>query len=64
MNLQTRKLEDDIISTLNASNLPIEVKRLIIGNIYHLVEKQADKAILEEMKPITEYGENYAESIQ
>lgn len=57
MNRQIRQLEDDLISTLNGSDLPIEVKRIIVGNIYHLIEKQADKAILDEIQPITVIGE-------
>lgn len=57
MNRQIRQLEDDLISALNGSDLPIEVKRIIVGNIYHLIEKQADKAILDEIQPITVIGE-------
>lgn len=57
MNRQIRQLEDDLISVLNGSDLPIEVKRIIVGNIYHLIEKQADKAILDEIQPITVIGE-------
>lgn len=63
MNLKTRQLYNNLIQTLNGSDLPIEVKRLIVGNIYHQIENEADRAILDEMKPITEYGENYAESV-
>lgn len=48
MNLKIRKLEDDLINTLNSSDVSIEVKRLIVNNILNLVTKEADKAILQE----------------
>lgn len=48
MNSKIRQLEDDLVSILNASDLPIEVKRLIVGNVYHATEKAADNAILRE----------------
>lgn len=57
MNKAIRQLQDDLISLLNGSNLPIEVKRLILVDILALAEKEADKAILNELKPITEEGE-------
>lgn len=64
MNLKTRQLEEELIAVLNGSDLPMEVKRFVVKSVYHLVEKEADKAILDELKPITEYGENYnAESV-
>lgn len=64
MNSKIRQLEDDLVSILNASDLPIEAKRLVVGNIYHATEKAADKAITTEkydelMKnaPIEEKGD-------
>ena len=64
MNSKIRQLEDDLVSILNASDLPIEVKRLIVGNVYHATEKAADNAILrgkyeEQMRnaPIEEKGD-------
>ena len=48
MNSKIRQLEDDLISILNASDVPIEAKRLVVGNIYHATEKAADNAILRE----------------
>ena len=48
MNSKIRQLEDDLIAVLNASDVPIEAKRLVVGNIYHQTEKAADKAILKE----------------
>ena len=51
MNRRIRELEDDIIAILNASDVLIEAKRLVVGNIYNLVSKEADKAIIEESRP-------------
>lgn len=69
MNSKIRQLEDDLIAVLNNSDVPIEAKRLVVGNIYHLTVKEADKAILKEKyeetmqnTPIEEKGERDAES--
>ena len=48
MNSKIRQLEDDLISILNASDLPIEVKRLVVESVYRATEKAADNAILRE----------------
>ena len=49
MDAQIRLLEDTIIETLNSyENIPIEVKRLIIKDIYFSVEQKANEIILEE----------------
>ena len=69
MNSKIRQLEDDLISILNVSDIPIEAKRLVVSSIYHLTVKEADKAILKEKyeeqmqnTPIEEKGERDAES--
>ena len=69
MNSKIRQLEDKLIAVLNDSDIPIEAKRLVVGNVYHLTEKEADKAILKEQyeeamqnAPIEEKGERDAES--
>lgn len=64
INTKIRQLEDSIIQLLNESDVPIEAKRFVLLHLTHLVEKEADKAILNESRPITEYGENYAESVE
>ena len=48
MNEQIRQLEDSIIDMLNESEVPIEVKRLIIKDVYRMVEIKANQIILEE----------------
>lgn len=50
MNYKIRNLEDNVISLMNASDVPIEAKRLIIQNVLNLITKQADKVIVEEIK--------------
>ena len=46
MNKTIRVLEDTIIKILNATDLPIEVKRIVIADIYHEVIKQADSEFI------------------
>ena len=50
MNYKIRDLEDNVISLMNASDVPIEAKRLIIQNVLNLITKQADKVIVEEIQ--------------
>lgn len=50
MNTKMRALEDDIISLLNGSEVPIEAKRLILTDILNLVTKKADEIISQEIK--------------
>ena len=47
INQTIRKLEDTIIKILNVTDLPIEIKRLILSDIYHEVVKQADSEIIQ-----------------
>lgn len=45
MDCQIRSFEDGIISNINASDLPIEVKRLVLAEILHKVEVESNKII-------------------
>lgn len=54
MNLKIRLLEDSILNLINESNLPIEIKRLVVSDIFNLVVKQADKEVKEEYSAQTE----------
>ena len=58
MNYDIRKLEDDLVSVLNASDVPIEAKRLILADISRLVEKKAEETISFEIKAKREEQEN------
>ena len=48
-NTNIRQLEDAIIEILNQSNVLIETKRLILADVLHMVSKEADKAIMNEI---------------
>ena len=49
LNLKIRNLEDMIIDAVNASDLPIEVKRLIVSDVLNLILRQADKEVINEV---------------
>ena len=49
MNLKIRQFEDSILNIINESDLPIEVKRLVIADIFNLVVKQSDKEVAAEI---------------
>ena len=51
MNEQIRLLEDTIIETLNSyEQVPIEAKRLVLREIYLIVEQKANEAIIQEVE--------------
>ena len=50
INYKIRDLEDNLISVFNASDVPIEAKRLVAQNVLNLITKEADKTIMEEIK--------------
>lgn len=56
MNYKIRKLEDEIIEVLNASDAPMEAKRLVVQNVLSLIKEKADAAIIEELKEVKEDG--------
>lgn len=58
MNYKIRKLEDDLVSVLNASDVPIEAKRLILADISRLVDKKAEESIALEIRIMKEEQEN------
>ena len=58
MNYQIRKLKDDLIETLNASDVPIEAKRLILSEISDIVLKKANELIAVEIRIMKEEQEN------
>ena len=48
MDLDIRRLTEKIISDLNESQIPIEVKRYVLKDIYLQVEAKAEEIIKEE----------------
>lgn len=49
-NTNIRQLEDAIIDILNQSDVLIETKRLILADVLHIVTKEAEKEILNELR--------------
>lgn len=49
MDLVIREFTDKLIREINATALPIEVKKLVLKDIYCQVEKTADKIIQQEI---------------
>lgn len=52
INADIRELEDRIINTLNQSDVMIDVKRLIVANIYHQLKTQSDLVISQEINEL------------
>ena len=50
INTQIRQLRDSIISMINASPLPIEIKRLVFAEIQTQINNEADRIIIAEQK--------------
>lgn len=49
LNTKIRTLEDAVIELVNGSDLPMEVKRLILSDVLNLVTRQADKEFINEV---------------
>jgi hypothetical protein len=50
INSQIRQFRDSIVAMANASPLPIEIKRLVLAEVYTAYREQSDKVILAENK--------------
>ena len=61
VNTQIRQFREDIISATNASPLPIEVKRLVFGEVMQQINNMADKVINEEIAQAREAAEKEGE---
>ena len=53
-NLRIRKLQEDIVKTLNDSNLPFEVLLLVIEKLHIEIKQKADLAVLQELEAMKE----------
>lgn len=49
-NYKIRQFEDKVIDTFNASDLQIEIKRLVAQNVLNLLTKKADETITKEIQ--------------
>lgn len=56
MNLIIRQLKLTIIEILKSSDLPVEIKRLILSEISSEIGKQADEEIIKESKEVKNNG--------
>lgn len=57
MDYEIRQLSNQLIDLINSKQLPIEVKRLVLAEIYSKVSAEANKQIIEQQK-IINGGEN------
>lgn len=64
MNLKIRLFKQSIVNFVDESDLPVEVKRMVLGEINNEIEKQANLAINAELKEENRKEQSYAESIQ
>jgi hypothetical protein len=58
VNAKIREFENDIINYINAkSDIPIEVKNLVLKDILHQVEAEANRHIIAEQEQAKEKNE-------
>ena len=50
MNAELRRLQENMVELINAFNLPTEAKRLVVIDILHKLEVQANKEIIMEIQ--------------
>lgn len=62
-NASVRDLEERIVNVLNESEVPIDVKRLVVQTIYQNVKAQADLVILKEIETENYKGDENEQSI-
>lgn len=48
INLEIRKFKETLICITNASQLPIEVKRMVFGEVYGEINEMANHVVLSE----------------
>ena len=51
-NLRIRKLQQDLVDTLNNSDLPFEVMLLVIEKLHIEIKQKADLEVLKEMEEL------------
>ena len=60
MDLAIREFTAKIVNEINSANLPIEVKRLVLKDIYDKVEKTADSIVMKAVQDRNEKSNNEA----
>lgn len=59
MNLKVRMLQENIYALLNESDLPVEVKRLVLKEVYQTVFNASEKEIEKEVAQNAESAPKY-----
>ena len=54
MNAELRRLQENMVELLNSFQLPTEAKRLVVCDILHKLEVQANKEIMYEIQETKE----------
>ena len=50
MNLALRAFQEDMVNLINSAQLPTEAKRLVVSEVLHKLEVQAEKEIVFELQ--------------
>ena len=50
MNVELRRLQENLVEVINLAQLPIEAKRLVVCEVLHKLEEQANKEIYCELQ--------------
>ena len=64
MDLTIREFTTQIVNVINSSALPMEVKRLVLKDIYDKVEKSANEVVTKAIQERNERIKNEHESIK
>ena len=58
VNTEIRQFRDSLVAMVNASPLPIEIKRLVFGEIQSQINEESDRIIIAERQKAQEEKEN------
>lgn len=58
INTEIRQFRDSLVAMVNASPLPIEIKRLVFGEIQSQINAESDRIIIAERQKAQEEKEN------
>lgn len=58
VNTEIRQFRDSLVAMVNASPLPIEIKRLVFGEIQSQINAESDRIIIAERQKAQEEKEN------
>lgn len=50
MNVEIRRLQENMVNLINSAQLPTEAKRLVVCEVLHKLEVQAEKDIVLELQ--------------